>query len=161
MASALIAKNSASWASLHPVRAEGTGSGWTLRQRGPLWFVQEQLLADHQPLWQGWPLHLWEPPRTGAGGDLILKLPNLYRERSDRLFAYTSAHRKGPRGRIGIPRVLNIYEDYPFWFTFFTKLAFAELSPALPKKSTNRASRMPSESVLSGEAGPRPHCQLD
>lgn len=26
------------------------------------------------------------------------------------------------RGIVGIPRVLNMYENYPFWFTFFTKL---------------------------------------
>ena len=26
------------------------------------------------------------------------------------------------RGVVGIPRVLNMYENYPFWFTFFTKL---------------------------------------
>ena len=25
---------------------------------------------------------------------------------------------------MGIPRVLNIYENYPFWFTFFTELGF-------------------------------------
>ena len=27
-------------------------------------------------------------------------------------------------GVIGIPRVLNMYENYPFWFTFFTELGF-------------------------------------
>ena len=25
---------------------------------------------------------------------------------------------------MGIPRVLNMYEDYPFWFTFFTHLGY-------------------------------------
>ncbi|MFR6643824.1 MAG: acyl-CoA dehydratase activase-related protein, partial [Megasphaera sp.] len=30
-----------------------------------------------------------------------------------------------PRGTVGIPRVLNMYEDYPFWFTFFTKLGYS------------------------------------
>ncbi len=35
-----------------------------------------------------------------------------------------------PRGTIGIPRVLNIYEHYPYWFELFTKLNFhVELSP--------------------------------
>ncbi len=29
-----------------------------------------------------------------------------------------------PRGQMGIPRVLNMYENYPFWYTFFTKLGF-------------------------------------
>ncbi|MFK4785250.1 acyl-CoA dehydratase activase-related protein [Fusobacterium sp. MFO224] len=28
------------------------------------------------------------------------------------------------RGEIGIPRVLNMYESYPFWFTFFNNLGF-------------------------------------
>ena len=35
-----------------------------------------------------------------------------------------------PRGEIGIPRVLNLWENYPFWHTFFTKLGFSvRLSP--------------------------------
>ena len=35
------------------------------------------------------------------------------------------------RGAIGIPRVLNVYEHYPFWHAFFTKLGFkVVLSPA-------------------------------
>ena len=39
------------------------------------------------------------------------------------------------RGIIGIPRVLNMYENYPFWFTFFTKLGFrVVLSPASTRK---------------------------
>ena len=25
---------------------------------------------------------------------------------------------------IGIPRTLNMYEDYPFWFTFFDRLGY-------------------------------------
>ncbi|MBR4909172.1 MAG: 2-hydroxyacyl-CoA dehydratase [Acidaminococcaceae bacterium] len=29
-----------------------------------------------------------------------------------------------PRGRIGIPRVLNMYEDFPFWAVFFGKLGY-------------------------------------
>ena len=38
-------------------------------------------------------------------------------------------------GLIGIPRVLNMYENYPFWFTFFTKLGFrVVLSPASTRK---------------------------
>ena len=36
---------------------------------------------------------------------------------------------------IGIPRVLNMYENYPFWFTFFTKLKYrVVLSPASTQK---------------------------
>ena len=29
-----------------------------------------------------------------------------------------------PRGIVGIPRALNMYENYPFWHTFFTELKF-------------------------------------
>ena len=40
-----------------------------------------------------------------------------------------------PRGIIGIPRVLNIYENYPFWATFFKELGFrVVLSPFSDRK---------------------------
>lgn len=52
-------------------------------------------------------------------------LPNMYQWKYDRLFSYRPlSPGKAPRGTVGIPRVLNMYEDYPFWFTFFTKLGF-------------------------------------
>ena len=39
------------------------------------------------------------------------------------------------RGVVGIPRVLNMYENYPFWFTFFTKLGYRViLSPESSRK---------------------------
>ncbi len=39
------------------------------------------------------------------------------------------------RGTIGIPRVLNIYENYPFWLTFFKELGFrVELSSYSSRK---------------------------
>ncbi len=39
------------------------------------------------------------------------------------------------RGTVGIPRVLNMYENYPFWFTFFTKLKYkVVLSPESSRK---------------------------
>lgn len=41
----------------------------------------------------------------------------------------------GSRGRIGIPFGLNMYENLPFWFTFFTKLSFeVVLSPESSRK---------------------------
>ncbi|AEG58720.1 acyl-CoA dehydratase activase-related protein [Desulforamulus ruminis] len=53
------------------------------------------------------------------------KLPNLYTYKYQRLFQYKPlAEPLARRGVIGIPRVLNMYEDYPFWFTFFTKLNY-------------------------------------
>ena len=52
-------------------------------------------------------------------------LPNLYDDTYKRLFSYrrlTAA--KAVRGDIGIPRALNMYENYPFWFTVLTALKF-------------------------------------
>ncbi len=52
-------------------------------------------------------------------------LPNMYSWKYDRLFNYEPLEEdKAKRGVIGIPRVLNMYENYPLWFTFFTKLGF-------------------------------------
>ena len=54
-----------------------------------------------------------------------------------------------PRGRIGIPRVLNMYEHYPFWFTLFTELGYrVELSPPSGKELFDLGlSSMPSQTV--------------
>lgn len=52
------------------------------------------------------------------------KTPNIYTFKYKRLFSYYKPRMDAPRGQIGIPRVLNIYEDYPFWFTFFTRLGY-------------------------------------
>jgi predicted CoA-substrate-specific enzyme activase len=63
-------------------------------------------------------------------------LPNLFDYKSQRYFGYTPLEEsEAPRGVIGIPRVLNIYENYPFWFTLFTKLGFrVVLSPSSTRK---------------------------
>ena len=50
-------------------------------------------------------------------------LPNMYSWKYDRLFNYKPLENP-KRGEIGIPRVLNMYENYPLWFTIFTKLGF-------------------------------------
>ncbi len=56
------------------------------------------------------------------------EMPNAYAYKYQRLFDYKSLE-NAPRGSIGIPRTLNIYEDYPFWHTFFTELGYrVELS---------------------------------
>jgi predicted CoA-substrate-specific enzyme activase len=52
-------------------------------------------------------------------------IPNLYAYKYQRLFQYEPlAAPAAWRGEIGLPRVLNMYEDYPFWFTFFTRLGY-------------------------------------
>ena len=58
-------------------------------------------------------------------------VPNLFDWKYKRLFRYKPLlAAEAPRGDVGIPRVLNMYENYPFWFTFFTKLGFrVRLSP--------------------------------
>ena len=50
-------------------------------------------------------------------------VPNAFAYKYQRVFDYKPLE-NAPRGSIGIPRVLNIYEDYPFWFTFLTKLGY-------------------------------------
>lgn len=58
-------------------------------------------------------------------------VPNLFAYKKKRLFSYASLTLdKCVRGTVGIPRVLNMWEDYPFWHTFFTKLGYrVVLSP--------------------------------
>ena len=75
-------------------------------------------------------------------------LPNMYSWKYNRLFDYEPLE-NAPRGEIGIPRVLNMYENYPLWFTLFTKLGFK----VVISDHSNRAmyetgiESMPSESV--------------
>lgn len=77
-------------------------------------------------------------------------LPNVMKYKYERLFGYTPLEEKdAPRGIIGIPRVLNMYEDYPFWFTFLTNLGFrVVLSEKSNRKTYEKGMEsMPSESV--------------
>ena len=64
------------------------------------------------------------------------KLPNLFAYKAKRYFGYTPlSENEAKRGVIGIPRVLNMYENYPFWFTFFHNLGFSVLlSPVSTRK---------------------------
>ncbi len=59
------------------------------------------------------------------------KKVNLVDYKYRRLFKYPAlTKKKAIRGEIGIPRVLNMYENYPLWHTFFTDLGFrVKLSP--------------------------------
>lgn len=58
------------------------------------------------------------------------EIPNMYKYKYTRVFDYESLPKESAkRGVVGIPRVLNIYENYPFWHTFFTELGYSvELS---------------------------------
>ena len=87
----------------------------------------------------------------GAGISTNKKdLPNLVQYKYKKIFDYKPLEEKdAPRGTIGIPRVLNMYEDYPFWFTFLTNLGFRVI---ISEKSTRKTyekgmESMPSESV--------------
>lgn len=60
------------------------------------------------------------------------QIPNLFEYKNERVFRHYKPLKKADatRGVVGIPRVLNMYENYPFWFTFFTKLGYSvKLSP--------------------------------
>ncbi len=58
-------------------------------------------------------------------------LPNLFEYKERKIFDYEPLEiTDARRGLVGIPRVLNMYENYPFWFTFFTRLGYrVVLSP--------------------------------
>ena len=58
-------------------------------------------------------------------------IPNLFAYKNERYFGYEPlSELEAYRGTVGIPRVLNMYENYPFWFTFFTRLGYrVVLSP--------------------------------
>ena len=63
------------------------------------------------------------------------KAPNLVEFKRKRLFNPYKPLENAPRGTIGIPRVLNMYENYPFWATFFKELGFrVVLSPWSDRK---------------------------
>ena len=65
-------------------------------------------------------------------GETTEKGINVAAYKLHRLFDYQPLEKENaPRGEIGIPRVLNMWENYPFWFTFLTKLGFSvKVSPA-------------------------------
>ena len=91
--------------------------------------------------------------RCEKGSGLIMQnkdLPNLIKYKYERLFGYTPLDEKdAKRGTIGIPRVLNMYEDYPFWFTFLTNLGFRVIISEKSNRKTYEKGMesMPSESV--------------
>ena len=78
-------------------------------------------------------------------------VPNLFEWKTKRLFDDYEplAIEHAPRGTVGMPRALNMYENYPFWFTFFTKLGYRVVLSDPSTKKTYEAGieSMPSESV--------------
>lgn len=57
--------------------------------------------------------------------------PNMFEYKRKRIFDYEPlSEKEARRGTIGIPRVLNMYENFPFWAVFFRRLGFrVMLSP--------------------------------
>ncbi|GHV40180.1 2-hydroxyglutaryl-CoA dehydratase [Clostridia bacterium] len=77
-------------------------------------------------------------------------IPNLFDYKSKLLFGRESLPKEAAkRGVIGIPRVLNMYENYPFWHEFFTELSYSVLLSPQSSRSLYESGMdsMPSESV--------------
>ena len=91
--------------------------------------------------------------RCERGANLPLKsksLPNLYDYKYRRVFNYRSLPiEEATRGVVGIPRALNMYENYPFWHTLLTELKFrVVLSPRSSKTIYEKGiESIPSESA--------------
>ncbi len=91
--------------------------------------------------------------RCERGANLPLQsksLPNLFDYKYKRIFQYRSLSiEDASRGTIGIPRVLNMYENYPFWHTLLTELKFRVVLSARSSKAIYEKGieSIPSESV--------------
>ena len=73
----------------------------------------------------------------GLGHEAVKdKLPNIFEYKLKRIFDYEPlSEEEAERGTIGIPRVLNMYENFPFWAVFFKKLKYrVVLSPPSSRK---------------------------
>ena len=84
----------------------------------------------------------------GLGQEKAKKdVPNLFDYKYHRMFDYEAlTPDQAPRGTIGIPRVLNMYENYPFWATFFKELGFRTV---LSPQSTRNIYELGIESIPS------------
>ena len=77
-------------------------------------------------------------------------MPNLFEWKYKRLFNYVPRKpEEAPMGDVGIPRVLNMYENYPLWFTFFNELGFRVLLSQRSSRTVYEKGleTIPSESV--------------
>ena len=84
----------------------------------------------------------------GLGGNKTKKdVPNLFEYKYNRMFGYEPLTADlAPRGTVGIPRVLNMYENYPFWAVFFKELGFRTV---LSPQSTRQLYELGIESIPS------------
>ncbi len=87
---------------------------------------------------------------TGLDDDDAGPMPNLFEWKYKRLFNYVPRKAEdAPMGDVGIPRVLNMYENYPLWFTFFNELGFRVLLSQRSSRTVYEKGleTIPSESV--------------
>lgn len=84
----------------------------------------------------------------GLGKEKTKKdIPNLFDYKYHRMFDYEAlTPDMAPRGTIGIPRVLNLYENFPFWAVFFKELGFRTV---LSPQSTRNIYELGIESIPS------------
>ncbi|MDW7657155.1 MAG: acyl-CoA dehydratase activase-related protein, partial [Bacillota bacterium] len=87
---------------------------------------------------------------AGSAENHMQDTPDLFAEKYRRLLSYEPlSAEKAWRGPIGVPVVLNMYENYPFWFTILTELGFHVVPSAQSdhKLFQQGMETIPSESV--------------
>ncbi|MDC7127144.1 MAG: acyl-CoA dehydratase activase-related protein, partial [Spirochaetales bacterium] len=77
------------------------------------------------------------------------KLPNLYDYKYKKMFSYKPLKKEDAIATVGIPRALNMYENYPFWFTFLTNLGYRVVlsRPSSKEVFNSGLETIPAESV--------------
>ncbi len=75
------------------------------------------------------------------------QIPNLFEYKNKCMFSCEPlSEKEALRGSVGIPRVLNMYENYPFWAVFFKTLKFRTM---LSPQSTRKIYELGIESIPS------------
>ena len=85
-----------------------------------------------------------KPVTKRSGGQQEL---NMYAFKLQQLLSYKP--QPGPRGKIGLPMGLNMYELLPFWYTLFTRLGFEVVTSPLSSRELylEGQSTIPSDTV--------------
>ncbi|KJS86200.1 MAG: 2-hydroxyglutaryl-CoA dehydratase [Peptococcaceae bacterium BICA1-8] len=108
-----------------------------------------QIIIKHFP--NGSEFYSGNRCERGAGKEIAKNdIPNLYEYKYKRIFDYKPlSEKEASRGVIGLPRVLNMYEDFPFWHTFFTELGYRVIISNRSSKAIYELGMetIPSESV--------------